>query len=123
MRSKRHVRRPSVQAETKYIELMVVNDYELVGPSSPHPPLPLLKCVYVCLCLQACALHLCFECGRVCLCERTCMCESLFLVTMVSSYPQYVLSPNMLFLPGIIKCHLICSSPAQYVVFTTSLSH
>ncbi|KAJ3600902.1 hypothetical protein NHX12_031875 [Muraenolepis orangiensis] len=28
-RTKRHVRRPSVQAETKYIELMVVNDYEL----------------------------------------------------------------------------------------------
>ncbi|XP_056144361.1 disintegrin and metalloproteinase domain-containing protein 11-like [Lampris incognitus] len=28
-RSKRYVRRPSVQTETKYIELMVVNDYEM----------------------------------------------------------------------------------------------
>ena len=58
IRRKRHVRRPSAQAETKYIELMVVNDYDLVGLSSPHPPLPLLKCVCVCLRLQACALHL-----------------------------------------------------------------
>uniref|UniRef100_A0A8C5B887 ADAM metallopeptidase domain 11 n=1 Tax=Gadus morhua TaxID=8049 RepID=A0A8C5B887_GADMO len=47
MRRKRHIRRPSAQAETKYIELMVVNDYDLVGFSSPHPPLPLLKCVCV----------------------------------------------------------------------------
>lgn len=30
-RSKRFVRRPSVQTETKYIELMVVNDYDLVS--------------------------------------------------------------------------------------------
>lgn len=29
-RSKRFVRRPSVQSETKYIELMVVNDNEMV---------------------------------------------------------------------------------------------
>ncbi|KAM4598221.1 disintegrin and metalloproteinase domain-containing protein 11-like [Polymixia lowei] len=28
-RSKRHVRRPSVQTESKYIELMVVNDYDM----------------------------------------------------------------------------------------------
>lgn len=39
-RSKRFVRRPSVQTETKYIELMVVNDYDLVSlrrnSSTPH---------------------------------------------------------------------------------------
>lgn len=30
-RSKRFVRKPSVQTETKYIELMVVNDNEMVS--------------------------------------------------------------------------------------------
>lgn len=30
-RSKRYVRKPSVQTETKYIELMVVNDNEMVS--------------------------------------------------------------------------------------------
>lgn len=30
-RSKRFVRKPSVQTETKYIELMVVNDNDMVG--------------------------------------------------------------------------------------------
>uniref|UniRef100_A0A3Q2QL95 ADAM metallopeptidase domain 11 n=1 Tax=Fundulus heteroclitus TaxID=8078 RepID=A0A3Q2QL95_FUNHE len=35
-RSKRFVRRPSVQTETKYIELMVVNDYDLVSESGDY---------------------------------------------------------------------------------------
>lgn len=30
-RSKRYIRKPSVQTETKYIELMVVNDNEIVS--------------------------------------------------------------------------------------------
>lgn len=33
-RSKRFVRRPSVQTETKYIELMVVNDNDMVSSTS-----------------------------------------------------------------------------------------
>uniref|UniRef100_A0A8C6LNT9 ADAM metallopeptidase domain 11 n=1 Tax=Nothobranchius furzeri TaxID=105023 RepID=A0A8C6LNT9_NOTFU len=43
-RSKRFARKPSVQAETKYIELMVVNDYDLVSES-----------FFVCFSAGACA--------------------------------------------------------------------
>lgn len=50
-RSKRQLpRRPTVQSETKYIELMVVNDYEMVSR-------PFLKRTDVCESVRVCDAH------------------------------------------------------------------